>query len=518
VSSFDYPPKVVKPHARRRKAFSVVAIADQTVLSETGETTSLDELVLELPNMPPTLFAKLSGADFIAWLDQQYAELMPTGWQWRATSNERDICHPDGTLIASRTTTVIHYFGWQNGNFHKIIDPISMYGHRLDTIWPGDDPQLVKLLRWGIMLRDFCRENDMEVRPTIGGLSAQFLTDRRFYPNARRKVPAATNERAREALPGNHYVLTVAPTPRREFTARYLDQHRAHHYHARTTTLPNADDLFAYGNFHTLSEVAVEEIPAGFHGLYCLDLEAPSKYRRSHWITKLERAFVFSNELSHLLDMGYKVNGIYAAWGSFSHDTGLARYAKWANSQLDHYDNAAWLKPILLATYGTLATRPKVGETIFRLAKRGEPVKMRTGHNRLEGLLVKGTKKLEPRIANVIHRGMIEAATRSESVGLAQWLTSRGHRILSIYADAVMVQDDADKPLPTLPEPWREKATLNHLQFINQQAFVSGEMTKLPGVGRELMAYRQKYSPGSQTQRTVFDPMTGRDVLTGRRI
>jgi hypothetical protein len=125
-------------------------------------------------------------------------------------------------------------------------------------------------------------------------------------------------------------------------------------------------------------------------------------------------------------------------------------------------------------------------KTVYRLAKRGEPVALRTGRRKLTGLLVETPRKLEPGIAHVIQRGMIEAATRSESIGLAQWLTHQGHNILSIYADAVIVEDTG--PLPEfIPEPWRIKEELTHLEFITAQAFRSDQMTKLPGVSHAEM-------------------------------
>lgn len=496
---FKPAPRVVRPRARKYKRLPVTAVVFGGTLTETGEMGDQAELVRKLPYMESTLFVKQAAADWVGEMTPHFAEWYGDNWQWRAGTSERDIVRPDGEHVATRISTVVHYFGFKGGYYHKVIDPVVMYGHRLDTIWPGDesDPmlgllmdQLMRLLQWGVTLRDFCDKNGLEVRPTIGGISAQFLTDRRFYPKRRRKVPMAINERSREALPGNHYVLTVQPSSRREFTALYLDQHRAHHYHAKVTALPDSDQLYAYGRFTDLAEVVFEQPWVGFYGLYCLDLEAPDQLRRSQWITQTTAAFVFSNELSHLTDMGYKVTGVRAAWGSGKRDVGLSRYAQWASKQLDHYGDRPWLKSLLLSTYGTLATRPKISESVFRLARSGEEITMLTGKHRLTGTRVRASKKLEPKIANVLHRGMIEAATRSESVGYAQFLANSGQRILSIYADAVIVEDNSDRPLSYQPEPWRLKTRLNHLQFINQQAFVSGEMTKLPGVGRDANKYR----------------------------
>lgn len=483
-------------------------------MNETGEVGPADNLLFDLPNLPPTLFATASSAgDWVATLDETYSQSHAGTWQWRITTQEKGISRPGGFKVAARVTTVVHYFGFKGGNFHKVIDPVTMYGRKFGDIWPGDEPEAIRVMQWATAIRDFCDENKMEVRPTIGGISAQFLTDRRFYPRPRRKVPHTINQRARENLPGNYYALSPAPSVK-EYDALYLDQHRAHHYHARTVHLPDANTLYAHGRFTDLGDIAFDRIEEDFCGLYCLHLEHPRKRNRMlHWLDPRRKwDFVFSNELPQLLDMGYKVNGVVAAWGSHQRDKGIARYATWADTQLDRFADAPWIKPLLLATYGTLATRPSWGETIFKLASQGEPAGVYTGRRRLEGLQTRAPKRLEPKIANVIHRGMIEAATRADSIGLAHWLTYKGYRILSIYADAVIIEHpdvaDVTGNFPTLPEPWRVKTTLTHLQFVNRQAFMSGEMTKLPGVSRELLPYARAFrNPG---YKKLWNPATGR--------
>lgn len=507
----DLPPapRVVRPRARKYKRLPIVVIAGGQCVTEDGVCSPADKLIFDLQRMPSTLFATVGAGDFVAALDVVFKITEAKSWQWRVTTQEKGIVRPGGERVAARVTTVVHYFGFKGGNYHKIIDPVVMYGRKLDDIWPGDDGTATRLMQWATAIRDFCDENQMEVRPTIGSISAQFLTDRRFYPHARRKVPHLINERARGELPGNHYALSPPPSTR-EFTAWYLDQHRAHHYHARTTPLPCANTLYAYGRFTDLGGVAFKETDADFTGLYCLKLKAPRhRDRLLHWIRRDQPYnFVFSNELPQLLDMGYRVKGVIAAWGSHERDKGIARYAAWAETQLDRFADPPWLKPLLLATYGTLATRPSWGETIFRLAKAGEDADVYTGHKRLSGTLVRAPKRLEPKIANVIHRGMIEAATRADSIGLAHWLQYKQFRVLSIYADAVIVQCDDDKTLPLLPDPWRLKQTLTHLQFVSKQAFMSGEMTKLPGVSRELLAYSPSHR--APPYRKLWNPATGR--------
>jgi hypothetical protein len=512
------PQRIVKPRSRKYKRLPIIVVTPTHYIHEDGTIFN----VLDLPTMPSTLFVTVGAGDFIAELDERYRVSHPDSWQWHVTTQEKGIVRPGGVRVAARVTTVVKQFGFKNGNYHKVIDPVVMYGCKLDDIWPGDQPAPVRLMRWGQAVRDFCDENGMEVRPTIGSLGGQFLTDRRFYPNARRKVPRKINDRARENLPGNHYGLAVEPSPEREFNAWYVDQRRAHHYHAANTILPDADNLYAHGRFTDLDDIGTMplEVTDDFYGLYCLHLQVPKRHHLMwHWIRPAAPYdFVFSNELPLLLDMGYRVNAVIAAWGSHSQDGGIKRYATWASQQLDDYGDAAWLKPLLLATYGTLATRPSWGEAVFRLAKRGQEATVYTGRRSLTGLQVRKPVRLEPGIANVIHRGMIEAAARAESIELARLFAAINFRVLAIYADAVIVQQPSDdRQLPPLPEPWRLKTTLTHLQFINKQAFMSGEMTKIPGVNREIRAYTQR-SPGHAPRRRLWNIMSHREVQTDRRI
>lgn len=526
---FSPPPKIVKPRGRTYQRLPVVAINGQQTLNEDGEMGKIMDLVAALPTMQPTLFVKYNAADFVAGLDITYAKTHKN-WQWHATEREKGITAPNGVRVAARITTTIHFFGFKERHYHKIIDPVAMHARSIDDIWPGPEPKIVRLLRWAVALRDFCDINQLDIRPTTGGISAQFLTDRRFYPDARRKVPRLTNDRVREELPGNFYHLSVDTGPEHEYTAYYLDQSRAHHYHARQTALPDANGLYAIGRFQDLGTCVFPDVWDSFCGLYCLDLVVPKGRRSSRfvraWLRQkptdlvLEKRFIYSNELPLLQDMGYGVSGVRAAWGSHRQDTGLSKYADWAIEQLDLYSDAPWLKPILLSTYGTLATRPKIAEAIYKQCKRGEPVTLLVGRNKLRGTLTKGRLKLEPRIANVLHRGMIEAGTRVESLYYAVHLEINHYQVLSVYADAVIVKVDDDQELPLIIDPWRLKQTLNHLQFINTQSFQSGEMTRMPGVpgaARDAMKHRQ-ISPG-QAPRIVekYEALSGRRVWVDTR-
>jgi hypothetical protein len=492
------PARTVKPNRRTHTVLPVVAIvgdSDGCYLSESGETGSVSQLIDTLPNLPSTLFCTVGAADFVAMLDEVYTPQYPNSWQRIFGVDAKEVTPVNGVARATRCTTPVNLFGWKDrdgGVFHRIIDPVTMYRNALGDIWPGEDDDIRKLLKWGVALRDFCGENNLRVSPVLGGMAAQLLRDPRFYPGDRRKVPTVINERARETLPGNHYFLNVSPDPSNNFTAHYLDQHRAHHYHTQHTALPDSNNCFAYGAFRDLDSAPFSVCDPRFMGLYCLDLDAPIHPPPFDFIgDRLDARFIYSNELPYLLDAGYRVTGVRAAWGSVKRDTGLPKYAAWASDQLDEYGDPAWLKPLLLATYGVLATRPMTRKAVFRMAKKGMPVTFRTGRRKLSGLYIETPRKLQPGVAHVIQLGMIQAATRVESIGLAQWLDAEGYTILSIHSDSVHVEADDDKPLPEhIPEPWRCKTALTYLQYINEQAFLCNQMKCLPGVsGQELRRY-----------------------------
>lgn len=538
------PVRSVKPRRRKVRTLPVVAVGHTHFLTESGETGTLEELIDDLPVRASTLFCSLgSSGDFVQKVGATYILRTPKTWEYQLTVKEKEIITPGEFVRVTRSTVPVKYFGWKTehdgSHYHRIIDPVTFYGQSLGDVWPdgivvSDDPEALernnvrRLLLWGVALRNFCAENGFDVRPAQGSVAAQFLTDPRFYPNDRRKVPAKINERARENLPGNHYYLNVVPNESNNFTAYYLDQKRSHHYHARITPLPDSNHCYAFGRFLDLEPCDWMQINPDFSGLYCLDLNCPTVRPPFDWVgtgiaerisDHLEKQFVYSNELPHLLDCGYTVQSVRAAWGSTQRDTGLPAYASWCEKTLDDYGDPAWLKPILLATYGVLATRPTQREAVFRLAKKtGKSVMVRTGRSQMHGFYVQSARKLEPGVAYVLQRGLIEAACRSDSIGLSQWLDHLGHKVLSIYADGVIVEANDDNPLPSLPEPWRCKQTLNHLQFINQQAFISDGMTKLPGVGKDAQPYRQSTKPGYAPRRKQRDLITGKRVTTNRRI
>lgn len=301
-------PRIVKPRSTGYKHHDIVAISNDKVLTEHGEELSTYTFIRTLPSYKiPLLVVKQNVAEFVAACDELYGE--HAAWQWRATAKREEIWTPNVNVKSDIEKTIIHYFGWKTGLFHLAIDPVTFYGRSIDDIIAGDMPRERKLLLWATELREFCRANNLALKPTNGSVSAQFLRDIRFYPDDRRKVPKATNDTIREHLPGNHYRLYIPEGTDREYQAFYLDQRRAHHYHAQHTPLPDANSLFAYGRFRTLGSPVYPGVFPEFHGLYFADIYTRQIPRNDPFgLFRCKEhsfsAFIYSNEVSYLQARG----------------------------------------------------------------------------------------------------------------------------------------------------------------------------------------------------------------------
>jgi hypothetical protein len=462
--------------------------------------------------------AGISLAAFVSELTTQRYGDNPL-FQWKAADRSAAI----GGSHTSISKTVLDYFGWRTDSFTK------RKGHwhlcwDLDTFYAnpwtmdGHANNVQDVLTWAQNMRDFCRDNDLAMRSTAASIAVQFLRDPRFYPEARRKVPKVINGSAREWLPGNYYKLLVPEGSDKTYQALEIDQTRAHHYHAQHVRMPNANCLTARGDFINCEEVFdLNEPDVDFSGLYKLRLFDGRAGSDNYELFRGNPGgffdeFVWSSELPFLRDSGFTVGGIIAAWGSYHADTGIRSYSLHAQSELDRLDNAYWIKPLLLSVYGLLAAKPKVPTAVYRIAN-GEPISLVTNRDWLHGFMVTHTKgkEIEPVIANVLHRGLIEAATRAESLGFARYLADNRVKVLQIYADCVMVEEDHTTPLPFMPDPWRVKTKLTNFMPLNPQAFVSVEKERLPGVSRQ-DRLRIAHAHGSAPTKPRYEALSGRKM------
>lgn len=499
------PNRPVAPRKDRYTHRPIIAIDGDEVLLESGEILPFAELPKIIRNQPSSIIIAHHFGNIIRYLDSEF-DGNPL-WQFRASPIERSAWAPNRERKAVMRDCIIGYLGFkgerkQAGHYHY---PLSPHTFCLKTVnelrrgLPGPTATIARLMEWGKEVRQFLKVNKLNLSPTSGGIAAQLLRDKRFYPAPRRKVPRFTNALAREHLPGNFYKLYEAKESRAIYSAAYLDQVSAHHTHAAKLKFPSANTLYQRGAYSTLKDRQFAKAGSKRfnelitqYGLFYLAVEVPRWMPRDFPLPQLEgkhgyrRVFIYSNELRYLKTLGVRIRHIIACWTSPDVDFGLNRYAEWSLDQIAKSSEGEkrWLKPTLLSTYGVLASKPKFLEFGYKRAENGEPKRYPCGSGFLD-VQAKASKKLrEPVMANVIHRGMIEAETRLESLRFARELAQQGHTILAIYADSIFVE--SSNPLPLLPPHWRIQDFLTALKFLSSTHFTSAQLSKTPGLPAHL--------------------------------
>jgi hypothetical protein len=502
-------PRTVKPRKPYTADLPAMAVTARRVLLESGEVHERAYLPELLAEHPSALVACANPPRLVAELDEHLAD-HPL-WQFRLSPVVRDVWK-GGETIERREEVIVNFFGFKRPNgrsrnrYFYPLAPGTFVRRSIQEIRPDAPNYLHALLDWIVDVRTFCLENDLRPSPTAGGLASQLLRDQRFYPLPRRKVPTRTNEKARPHLPGNCYELRADPE-RVYAAARYIDQQDAHHFAASTIKLPHADGLRARGRFRDLEPKPwakpgsrAWDLVTSQHGLLFGRFEIPRELAWRRYVPpELTRPgpvdrWVYTHELDDWIALGARPRWISAAWTSPIADDGLQAYARNARRWIHDPENAErkpWLKPTLLAAYGVLAAKPRRLTFAYRRSEKGDVESWTVGPREIEVMVRRTSREQQSPIANVIQRGMIEAETRRLSLSLARELEeAHGREVLAVYADAVIVRDNRsiDSPeLPLLPEPWRLKERLTHLQFIHQQAFTSLEIRRLPGVSRSLI-------------------------------
>jgi hypothetical protein len=478
-----------------------MAIDRDQVLLETGEVFPFEELPNLILTQPSSILVAPHFGPVIKFLDSYYSN--NENWQFRASPIERSAWAPGRTRQAIMRDCIIGYLGFKGenkkkGHYHYPLCPQTFILKTISELRKGvpeETATIVRLMGWAKEIRKFLQDNELNLSPTSGGIAAQLLKDKRFYSSPRRKVPRTINAKARELLPGNFYKLYEAKEGTKSYSATYLDQISAHHTHARTLKFPCANDLRERGRYETLEDKSFAKHGTekfkkiiSEHGLFYLAVEVPRFFKQDFPLPCLEnktgyqRVYVYSNEIPYLQELGVRISHIIACWTSPGYETGLNKYAEWALEEITQSTEVSkpWLKPTLLSTYGVLAAKPKIMEFGYKQALGGIPKKYPCGSGFLEVQAKISKKPREPIMANVIHRGMIEAQTRLESLRFARELAKDGHTILAIYADSIFVEDG--KPLPLLRPPWRIQNYLTRLRFESATHFTSAQIDKLPGI------------------------------------
>lgn len=364
-------------------------------------------------------------------------------------------------------------------------------------------------IAYAVDLRNWCDENGLRLSLTAGGIGSQLMKDARFFPNARRKVPKATNEKARQALPGNHYsrhnINDVEGMVTFDAVVCY-DQKAAHHSAAKLLEFPHSDSLNAHGNFRDLENPKpwlrngtshFKRVLQSHKGLFYGRIYSPG-FRDTEFTLPFlkDRGYVdtyfFSNQVTYIQSFkGVRIEYLYASWTSEITDPGLNKYAEWSLDKLDTCDPGLkpTLKTIMLSAYGMLAATPRHMEFGWVRAKKGEPQSWITyGPQRRTFQVTKTKREIELTICNGIWRGMIEAETTLESLRFAEYLTGKGHTVVQIYADAVYARFDPELDPPILYEPWKDGERLDDYVSPNATQFASRQKIRAPGIPKERQA------------------------------
>lgn len=479
------PPRTVKPRTRKYVHMPLVAVVDGELVTEDGEHAR--NLPVYFRSMEPTIVVTLEVSHFLSTLHAAHGD-DPT---WRYTLYRTHSQFGDGSVARVKLTTFgFRGEGARRQRLHQCWDPRSYSPDVSARFLDGGDPG--DLLRWAIDVRTWAQEQDLELRNAFAGYGAQLLRDPRFYPEPRRRVPRATNERARPALPGNLITLSVPPGPT-PHTVVSIDQKSAHHQIVQDIPLPSSNHLFARGYFNDPENAEgywVERdtplwtaLTTYHHGLLYVGLHSRMSGKRERGLRLpiqeyqgYKREFIWTNQLTWLESTGTYIDGVFAAWTSTSVDEGLSLYGKFAASQIASASPARkkWLKPLLHSAYGLLAARPRPLEVGHRTA----------GHSPHTFLLgarefpVKGVKldAVTPQFVNVVQRGMIEAETQLRSLRMANDLTSQGCEVLHVHSDGLHVRGN----LPLLPDTW-SVSPLTDVLYIDRVSWVSAERVCLPG-------------------------------------
>lgn len=425
---------------------------------------------------------------------------------WRPETQEHSLefltCKPARFGFASRRGVRRRAGG--TALWWTIIDP-QMFCDLPDG-W--GDLNVAELAKFGVELRDWSNANQLPVCQTVSAYGARLLKDSRFAGGWRRKVPAATNDRVRKRLPGNHYQLLTRPG-RTIPACHKFDQARAHHHAALINRFPHADLLDARGAFRAPPPKpgspfrdSTAPIPAGGRewrqlldhaGMFIVAVHVPERVAIDPLaIPALRTAgttwqLLTSPEVHHcrrLHDQGVRLLDIHTAWTSPEDDDRPREYACWAYRQLDQPNPPRWLKPLLLSTYGMLAARPARFRAAWRWASRTDgAIGFETRYGPLIGRERSQKRVRETATVNVVWRAIIEASVRLESLTFAQHLQAHGMRPIAIYADAIFAV--GRHPPPLLPPPWRHDGELHNLVFETPGRYRAAEETRLPGTPRE---------------------------------
>lgn len=502
VQSDEFPRVLtVKPRRRGYTHRHLVAVTeDGLAVDETGEVH--DDLPALAFNSDPLIWLTTDPAYLLLTMVSRFRDHPYFNYQV-ITSMETDM---DVTMSHSKLTR----FGFSRGRekrapgrhrgLHLVWSPADMSRNPTDFL---ESPEASELLRWGRDVREWCREQNIPLPTSLSGISSSLLKDSRFWPDARGRVPRATNERLRSYLPGVYSELRT--NPGRRFQAIALDQRTAYHRAAQEVPTPNPDNLFARGYFNltddptapmwaprdsevyrrTMAEPGLVFVQA----LSRQPLPAETKPPATNYNGR-SRVFLWTNEVALAEEHGLEVEGIIAAWTSTTADPGLPRYGAWAEAQIQTADPARklWLKPTLHGTYGLLAARAR-DIYIGHGRGRGRPAMVILGAGHEVPVRQHHLGAHAPTTTNVAMLGTLQAEVRVRSMRMANALMANGVDVLHIHADGLHVTGQV--PLVDVAA-WKTDPADN-LEYIDPVSWFSDQGDTLPGRDARMRAELRRH-------------------------
>jgi hypothetical protein len=494
------PARTVLPRERGYKHLPLAAVHDDNAFvdTDTGEVHRhfyvMDEAGVEhydvceyVRTTDPTVFVVTDPSRFLGMLNDRFGALK--AWRYTLTRSVREV---KGCGVS---TVKLHTFGFRDEGkrkhaLHQCWSPQAISPTPFHKFIDTGEVTHATLLLWAMDVRAWAESNNLTLRNAFAGYAAQLLRDARFYAEPRRRVPRATNERARPSLPGNLIQLYVEPGPQ-SYDVTGIDQRSAHHRVVQSTALPDANTLFARGYFgnpenaprywserdsvtyrRTVAQPGL--LYVGMHSRHTGKNEFRLPVQDYNGFAKV---FVYTNTVGFLEATGSRIEGIYAAWTSATDDTGLARYGEWAQAEIESAPahRKRWLKPLLHSTYGLLAARPRPLEVGHSRGRADRRTHFLFGPRAFEVSLYK-LPDWQPIIANLIQRGVIEAETQVRTLRMAQELTLLGCRVLHVHTDGIHVEGQ----IPLLPDDWAI-VELTNVTYIDRVSWVARERECLPG-------------------------------------
>lgn len=522
-------------HVRQLAAVTVRDGTAAMLIPETAELLIDDEIVGRLAAKTDTPWAVATddAGRLYDWLEVAGPTI--DGWKATGAIREARAYKPTGGMARAATVyATFTDFGWGKRARAIVLDPTAFCDLPIDEILGsperGEDVSrlLMRIALWGGDVLDWCRSAGVNVRPGRGGIASQFLTDARWWPVRRRKVPRRLNAEARDELPGNYYRLFSDDDHPR---ALELDQKASHHNVASRVSFTDADTLHGYGatgeratlDARVMCRPGDPRWPEllAMRGLFWFRVRVGRPaVSRTVPLPQIASAGehiipVWSTELPDLLaEPDVEIVGIVGAIASRTSSSALNGYARFALEQLhEHGENRRrmrWLKPLLLAVYGTMAQSPKPYVSFSTTPTAASTTEIVVLGTRLVSVHVaRSARAQEPRYVNVPDRGIIEAETRAETIRVARAVEQlhdeeRSAELVALYADSVLVApgarfgsaaSDGDEHAAWVREisrtasragrgVWREQP-LSNLTMLAVNAYRSDEVTKRPGVSRD---------------------------------